>query len=183
MGKINLNVIREGDVFFTKTNSLVGNMIRLFRKSKVEHVGQFIKPYGGKLVYRCEMVQDWLNDNDLKFNPIKEDQIVSIKRPIGAYNTQYDRQLFRRRMIELKEGFTLLGEPRSVISYDMRELFSFLSGKADKNKTAKICSRLVYDNLIEDGCNIKSDVFDHAIAPDNLFNSPLLQEVEGWKIG
>jgi hypothetical protein len=176
---INWSILHEGDVFFTADKSPLSWIIRKFTNSPVSHVGQLIRPYSGsKLFYRVEMVQDWTKKQDLKItNPLNEKEIVSIKRPMYAYKTEDARFKFRHRMIQWHEKFT--------ISYDMDELFShipWVGSKEDKDKTKKICSRLVYQNLIIDGCPIANPSFEKAVTPDDLYNSELLREVEGWKV-
>lgn len=175
---INYDVIREGDVFFTRDNSPLGVLIRWFTNSEVQHCGQLIKPLGKKLFYKCEMGWDITKKQDLKFNPIGSGKnIVSVKRPLFVYDNEETRLKFRNRMIKWHEELS--------ISYDEAELLShipFIGSKKDKNKKKMICSRLVYVNLTTDGSRIKCNRLDDAVTPEDLYSSAWLTEVEGWKV-
>jgi len=171
---INLDAIHEGDVFFTSSNTFMGNLIRLSTNSNVSHCGQFIKPYGGKLLYALEMKRDLFSKQDMKLNKIP-DNIVCVRRPLGIYKTTSDRIKFRNRIIKWHEQLT--------IDYDDAEFLShtpLFGSKEDKNKNKMICSRLVYLNLCIDGSEIKNSFYDNAVTPDDLYNNPWLEEVDGW---
>lgn len=174
---LDLSKIQEGDIGFTSTNRIIGMIIKACTKSKVEHVFQFIKPFhGSRLLYRCEMVQDVTTKQDIKItNPLKEREIVSVKRPLYAYRSDNDRLTFKQRMINWHETAT--------ISYDTAELFShlpWLGDKKDHNKRNMICSRLVYKNLcLDSGNKLKSHTFDETVTPSDLYSWDGLYEVPG----
>lgn len=171
--KINYSVLREGDVFFTGGNDFLARLIRWATGSKVSHCGQLIKPYGGDLFYKCEMGK-YKDGKDLKFNPIKGNEIVSIKRPL-KYNKD-KIHFFRKRMLYWHEKIT----------YDGLEFLSHipvLGWKKDFDKEKMICSRLVFTNLVLMDVPIDCKKFRDAVTPDDLYRSPALFEVEGWKNG
>jgi len=170
--KINFSLLKEGDVFFTAGDDIVGKLIRWATGGSVSHCGQLIKPYGGGLFYKCEMVKG-RGGKDLKFNPIVGNEIISIKRPV-QFNEEKSK-LFRQRMLQWHEK----------ISYDYKEFFSFfpvVGSRKDVDKDKMICSRLVYNNLILMGVPLQTKKYDDAITPSDLFKSYFLEEVEGWQL-
>jgi len=176
---IDFTKIQEGDIFFYADKSIVGTLIRWATKSSVQHVGQFIRPYScSKLFYRCEMVLDPFSKQDFKIaNPIKEKDIIAVKRPMYAYKTEEDRSIFRHRMVQWHE--------KNTIGYDLQEFFShtpILGSKKDKNDGKMICSRLVYANLCLDSTvKIETPELNKAVTPNDIYKLWCLTDVIGWK--
>lgn len=175
---INYYLLHEGDLFFTAPKDWLGRLIRFFSRGNVSHVGQLIKPYGGKLLYKAEMSYNfWDKKSDFQINPIKENEIFSIKRPLGLYLDEDSRQRFRTGCLKWHEQTTL--------KYDIKELIEgikiVLGLKAtDKDKYKMICSRAVYERMKLDGFPVNK-YYEQYVTPDNLYDNPLFVEVSGWK--
>ena len=176
---IDWSKIQAGDIFFTANKSPLGALIRWATKSKVQHVGQFIQPYvGSTLFYRCEMVLDPFSKQDFKIaNPIKEKEIIAIKRPMYAYKTDEDRAIFTHRMIKWHE--------KNTIGYDLGEFFShtpILGSGDDKNKKKMICSRLVYVNLcLDSSIKVETEDLNKGVTPEDIYSLRCLTDVVGWR--
>lgn len=102
--QINYDVLREGDVVFFK------HRVRLFKTEMMN--GQLIKPYGTKCLYVVVII-----NNDIKYLKLHELNIISIQRPLGAYNDSKSRQVFRNRVNKDKEFVTLNKDCYGLIGY------------------------------------------------------------------
>lgn len=192
--KINYNLLKTGDTFFTQSCSPIGLMIRCFTGWNLPtHVGKILISDDG-IPLAVEMIGDFKKDNDLIVRPLsyytkKRNwfvKIVGIKRS-DVYNDVLKQKLFKEEIKKYRERRQ---------DYDWKEILAFAANlfkdffgnlfkkSKDTNKDKLICSRLVYE--IDKKCGVKFDEekqFDKLVSPADLFKTNAYTIVDFWRKG
>ena len=173
MQHLNFANLREGDFVFSFKPFPLGWITRWLTKGLAGHVGQAIDKYGNGQLYMAEMIGD-LNpkSNDLKVNSFKDfdgkwNRIVDIRRS-PAYDAPEKRTEFRKRTLAQR------------VSYDYRELLSFVTGSPDRRKSKLICSGWCFQNGVADGVEWGTELVrkHYAPSPEELRLQAVLMDVD-----
>lgn len=144
---------------FTRTNTLVGALIRWWTNCPINHVEYYI-PEGNRVI-SADSDGVKLKGAGLKYNPDHHYYMTGVTDPDVVKEIE-------------KILFAEVGKP-----YDWKAIFSFITNHDRHSKKAWMCSELIAYAFEEVGCDWFSDNAKYQkITPRDLYLQPMLSRVE-----